>query len=1020
MNPNLLRLEPTPLLRQAGGRLLQTARLVVQGETAPGDVQVRIIMPSAGEWVTPVVLAPGETPVEVEAPVIEKAGEGVCEVRRGDRVLARAVVPWQPPRKWTVHVVQLSHHDVGYTDLASHVLSQHDRWLDATIDLAAATREYPEAARFRAVIEQTWSVDHYLRHAPPARAAALVELMRRGDLELTALFGNLTTELCGSETLVRSVYPAFRLGRTYGLPLLSAEHNDIPGFSWGLSQVLTEAGVRLFCPGLPNYYAWGDPKGPSFWDEAALFGRAGIPGAFWWEAPSGKRVLFWCNNRGCGGPAHPALPGLAERLQELQGQGYAYPVLRWPVSGANRDNSPYGGDFARTIRDWNARWAFPRLVCSTNARFYADFQAHLPADLPVFRGDVPGQDYPVGAASTAAATAVNRRAHAEIPAAEALAVAAEFLEARPDPTDWAERVNAAYEEALWHDEHTWGHHFPAGPTACAAELEKAVHAYRAATLAHDVANKAMARIADAVRIQEPDIHLVVFNALPYPRSGTVVAPLRELDNCGSEIGPDEQGNLRGWLLHNRMHVNPPPELVAGRFDLVDVTTGEEVPYQLRDLESPFSAEPFAAQRWGLSAGGKRYGFFEVPSGLARDLVFHADAVPAMGYRTFRLRPRAEPPGCADGVTTSGSVVESPFYRLELDPATGWVRSLRDRETGREWVAASAEHPFGSLLVREPRGEPRVAELGRIEKGRSGALTGSVGASFSAPGHPRIEVTYTLYAREKRLEVDVMLLKDPTPLLEIFVAFPFNLPGGRFRCEGPLCVTDPVCDRLPGAFADRLTAQNWVAATGDGQTLIWSSQDAPVVSLARLWPGRVSPAHSAVVREDLVHPGQTGEALTGGTIYSLLAANNFGTNFCVSQSGTLRFRYRMTTAAGALNDADAVRRGNEWVTPFSALFTKHPRPRRLPPMGGALEIDPPTIRLLALKRAEAGDGWILRLWNPGDQAESARVILKGGGVVMAQETDLAEIPKGLPIALQNDGFSLVLAPLSIRTVHLCVG
>ena len=31
----------------------------------------------------------------------------------------------------------------------------------------------------------------------------------------------------------------------------------------------------------------------------------------------------------------------------------------------------------RTVRDWNARWAFPRLVCSTNARFHADLlQGH--------------------------------------------------------------------------------------------------------------------------------------------------------------------------------------------------------------------------------------------------------------------------------------------------------------------------------------------------------------------------------------------------------------------------------------------------------------------------------------------------------------------------------------------------------------------------------------------------------------------------------------------------------------------
>jgi hypothetical protein len=73
-----------------------------------------------------------------------------------------------------VHVVQLSHHDVGYTDLASHVLPEHDRWLADALDMAEATRDYPDDARFRLVIEQAWSLDHFLRTAPPARAAALL------------------------------------------------------------------------------------------------------------------------------------------------------------------------------------------------------------------------------------------------------------------------------------------------------------------------------------------------------------------------------------------------------------------------------------------------------------------------------------------------------------------------------------------------------------------------------------------------------------------------------------------------------------------------------------------------------------------------------------------------------------------------------------------------------------------------------------------------------------------------------
>ena len=310
----IVNIVPTPLLRHAGETLHQIARVTVhhQGASVAGTMHIR----AGGTAIsTPVSLVAGESVLEVEVPELSVPGEVSFTLDIAGTPVARQSLAWQPPKRWVVHVVQLSHHDVGYTDLASHVLPEHDHWLDTAIELAEATREFPEEARFRVVVEQTWLIEHFLRHTTPARREAMLTLLRRGDVEVTALFGNLVTELCGHETLVRSVYHAFRLKREYGIPLVSAEHNDIPGFSWGLSQVLSEAGIKILCPGLPNYYGWGHPGATSFWDEAAIFGAAGQPGAFWWEAPTGKGVLFWCNNQGCGGDSHPSLPGLFARLQ---------------------------------------------------------------------------------------------------------------------------------------------------------------------------------------------------------------------------------------------------------------------------------------------------------------------------------------------------------------------------------------------------------------------------------------------------------------------------------------------------------------------------------------------------------------------------------------------------------------------------------------------------------------------------------------------------------------------------------
>ncbi len=1013
LSPAIQRVMPTPFLRRAEDGLRQVAHVTVThaGATQSGAIHVTA---QGVELVTPVTLVAGESTIEVEvAEVTAPCAIDVALVLHGHPAV-RISIAWIPPKHWVVHVVQLSHHDAGYTDLASHVIPEHDQWLDDVIDIAEATRDFPHDARFRAVIEQTWSIDHFLRTARSARVAAMLDLLRRGDMELTALFGNMVTELCGHETLARCVYHAFRLKRAYGIPILSAEHNDVPGFSWGVSQVLAGAGIKVFCPGFPQYYSWANPRAASFWNETAIFGAQGMPGAFWWEAPAGTRVLFWSNNQGCGGDCHAELPGLSARLQELTEAEYPYTTLRWPVGGGARDNSPYIEGYVHTIRAWNACWAYPRLISSTNTRFYHDLLPQLPATLPVWRGEVPGQDYPVGATSTAAATGINRRNHTDLPAAEALATLAGAI---ADYQYQDARIFQAYEETLWHDEHTWGHHFPCGPTADAAELEKALHAYRAAALAHDIASKAMARVADAVRLDTPGLHLVVFNPLPRERSGTVTTPLREFDNCGSAMTAMPDGSLRGVLLQDRWHVNPPIEIVEGKFDLIDVATGAVVPYQISEISSPLAATPHAGQRQGLGAGGKRYGFFELPSGIARELSFIADAVPPVGYRTFRLQPREDQPVFAVAITASPTTLENAYYRMEIDAHTGHVRSLLDKETGRELVDPTAPHPFGTVVVRDPFGGETCSRCTELLPSDCGPLSASLCVRLSAPGHPCIEQTYRLPSGEKRLDIAIHLLKDPTPLLETFLAFPFLLPEGRFRYEGPLCVLDPAVDLLPGAYADRLTVQNWITVTDGELSVLWSSREAPVVSLARLWPGRLSPAHSAVVRADVEHPCPDAADLRGGTIYSLLTANNVGTNFAVAQQGSLLFRYSMTTMAGQMTDSRAVMLGQQCLTPLPTLFTKHPGPRPLSPTGSFLAIDHPSVALVALKRAEDGEGLIIRLWNASAETVVTRVVLPNIVVNAATLTTLAEEETGKALAYDAHGIEVPLPPRGVVTVRL---
>src|SRR5579885_1805949 len=72
------------------------------------------------------------------------------------------------------------------------------------------------------------------------------------------------------------------------------------------------------------------------------------------------------------------------------------------------------------------------------------------------------------------------------------------------------------------------------------------------------------------------------------------------------------------------------------------------------------------------------------------LCFIAD-LPPLGYRTYRIVQRPSkanfPPVSADN-----SVCETASFRLEFDPDTGLIKSLRDKRHGLEVFRGAAARP----------------------------------------------------------------------------------------------------------------------------------------------------------------------------------------------------------------------------------------------------------------------------------------------------------------------------------------
>src|ERR1035441_9599336 len=75
--------------------------------------------------------------------------------------------------------------------------------------------------------------------------------------------------------------------------------------------------------------------------------------------------------------------------------------------------------------------------------------------------------------------------------------------------------------------------------------------------------------------------------------------------------------------------------------------------------------------------------------------FVATELPSIGYRSYRRLSETEAP--ANAVTLAEGQMENEFYRVTLDPATGGLKSILDKETGCELVDPESEYRLGELI-----------------------------------------------------------------------------------------------------------------------------------------------------------------------------------------------------------------------------------------------------------------------------------------------------------------------------------
>jgi hypothetical protein len=309
--------------------------------------------------------------------------------------------------------------------------------------------------------------------------------------------------------------------------------------------------------------------------------------------------------------------------------------------------------------------------------------------------------------------------------------------------------------------------------------------------------------------------------------------------------------------------------------------------------------------------------------------------------------------------TAGSL-ENDYYRVEVDPATGGLKSVYDKESKRDLVDGSAPYSLNQYVYENPEGGRKAVDDmtkravfrraspagSKTGPGLIGPVVSSLKIRSQAPGTLGLDSEVILYKGLKRLDLVNRLQKEDGRLPEaVYFAFPFKCEGGKFVFEIADGMMRPEADQLPRTVRDWHTVQNWVELSGPDSTTVWTPIEAPLVQFGDINTGKW------LQRLDIINPW----------LFSYAMNNYWMTNFKASQGGPATFRYALTSRSGGADPVQSTRFGWEVHTPLLASWIPEDSPGTLDSATGSFfEVDQPNVIIQAVKMAEDGEGMIIRL------------------------------------------------------------
>ncbi len=406
---------------------------------------------SSNQFDTTFQVKPGynKLSLPVYSPNFTGADEISCSLE-GTKMTSKVQLEIEPLKSYEFHIIHHSHNDIGYSHLQTEVAEIQTQNIRSAMQWIrnAQTGQNPIWH-----IESLWAVENFLNEAAVDEKENFFQLVKSGNIVLSANYANILTGIARPEELNWMVEYAKQLEKDYNIQIQNAMITDIPGITGAALNAYVQNEIPYLSLG-PNYVEafadHGDRVGGVINEQGDK--------AFYWKSSldAEKKVLVWTAGKGYSYFHNVADKQKQERWEqkisdyciELDNENYPYDIVQLRYTKKS-DNGPVDTNICNFIDSWNATYSSPKLVLSSVNTLFSEFEKRYASTLPLETGEISPY-WEDGAYSTVQEEILNRMLSMKTAALEVKAKKeGTFL-----PNEKAFR--AIHRNILLFSEHTWG------------------------------------------------------------------------------------------------------------------------------------------------------------------------------------------------------------------------------------------------------------------------------------------------------------------------------------------------------------------------------------------------------------------------------------------------------------------------------------------------------------------------------------------------------------------------------------